>query len=578
MIKKSIILILLLALVLAVNMAVMSKALADEGEMEEMLDEEDPNVVTDIVIRGNHRVDTEEIMEVVSIEVGDELDGDVLRKDMQNIFDLGWFYDVRVDFEPYERGLRVIYRVVENYQVEEVVFTGVESLDEHLLKEQLTLELGEVLNLKMLDEDLRAIEKKFDEHGYILAKVRNVSFDPETKVLKIEINEGTFGEVTVEGNEKTKDYVIYREIDIAEGEIFNVDRVQKTLRDIYALGFFSENIEPRLQVDPRENSADLIIKVEEVDTGSLNAGGGYSTKDRWFIYVDVEERNLFGRGQEIGFKGEFGRNRTYEFRFYEPHLVHTPYSLGLNIYRYITHEDKEEDNYEYRTREVRQGGNVTIGRPITDTIRLSTRFRLDHTDLSLDRGTAPDDFDPYRGQTRSIALTATRDTRVDPYDPREGALDTTSVELAGYILGGDYDFTKFNLDLRRYFPGLEEDQSWAFRLKGGTIITGDILPPHERYRLGGPDTVRGFGFGTLNGDHMMLFNAEYRFKIYGIFDGALFFDTGSAWKKHETLTTGDFLTSAGAGVRMNTPLGQLRLDLGITQDGVMPHFSIGQTF
>jgi len=546
-----------------------------------------PNIVTDIEIKGNEFVPTEDIKEVLEIEVGDEVDGDILRNNLEKIYEMGWFYDIWVDYEPYDGGLRLIFEVMENFELEELKFEGVSIYSEQELRDAMEMEVGQVLNTRQLNADLQGIEQKYQDNGYILARINDVRLSEEEQVLTVQINEGFLNEVRVKGNEKTRDYVIEREIVIEEGEVFSARKAQQTLQNIYNLGFFSENIESNLEpVDIEENLFDLVIKVEEVDTGNIGAGGGYNTRDGFYGFLDVQERNLLGRGQEVGVRVELGRNRTYEVHFTEPHLLDTPYSISTSLRRRVEHDEitlgESEEEFVADTREIRQGGSITLGRQMTDELKLSSRFRLDHSRITYE-GVF---MEPITTQIRSLSITGQRDTTPFPFarrvNPTEGGIERATVEMAGYILGGTVDFTKFTLDLRRYYPGFAEDQNWALRLKGGTMFGPELadIPRNEKLMVGGADTLRGYDFRHFEGHRMLLFNAEYRFPIYGIFQGAGFFDVGHAWEEGESFNLAEFGVGFGAGVRLDTPLGTIRVDLGFRPDdrSLKPHLSIGQTF
>lgn len=546
-----------------------------------------PNTVTDIQIEGNEFIPAEDILEVIEIEIGDEVDGSILRDNMERIYEMGWFYDIYVDYEPYEGGLRLIFQVMENFEIKGIKFDGVSVYTDEEIKDELKLELNYVLNTKQLNEDLRRLEQKFQEDGYILARITDVQLSEEEQVLFVSINQGYLNEIRVEGNEKTRDYVIEREFVIEEGEVFNAQKAQQTLQNIYNLGFFSENISSSLDpVDPEENLFDLVIELEEVDTGNLGAGGGYNTRDGFYGFIDVQERNLLGRGQEVGIRAEIGRNRTYEIYFSEPKLMETPYSISVNLRRRVEHDTQEmtvdDEEVELGIREIRQGGSLTLGRQFTEILRLSGTVRIDHSKITYE----DDILDPKTTQLRALSFTARRDTTDVPFSrrlsPTEGGIEIGTIEFAGYLLGGDFDFTKVTGEVRRFYPGYEPDHNWALRLKAGTMFGPDLsnIPRNEKLMVGGSETLRGYDFRYFEGHRMILFNAEYRFPIYGIFEGAGFIDTGYAWSEEQNFKLNDMGLGIGAGVRLDTPLGKLRLDIGYRPDigKFKPHFSIGQTF
>lgn len=532
------------------------------------------NLITGIGTKGNQTIPAEEILSVVQIKVGDKIDNEKLRTDLQAIFDLGYFFNVTIDFEPYLSGVKLIFEVVENPKVSAIHIEGTEVISEQKLKEIMKLQPGEMLNTKQLNQDLRALEDYYKGQGLVLAHIEDVAVGDDG-VLNVKINEGFLKDIKIMGNDKTRDYVIRRELKIQPGEVFDFSKVQGDLRNIYNLGFFN-NVQPRLEEDPDgTNKVNLIVEVEEKKTGTFNVGGGYSSKDGWLGYMEVKEQNLFGRGQQLGFKWEFGQAMNYELSFYDPWAFGEEFAFGIDLYN-----NTKKNNDEKKTVNS-SGGSILVGKALTDEIKANLKFKYEYTN------TAWDDLDKkdQDGDTRSLILSATRNTVDNPFTPHSGSMDIGSIEYAGQLFGGSYDFTKLNLENRRYFPGFKEDHTWAFRLKSGIAFTAadtTVLPDHEKYRLGGGETLRGYSNSSIQGNRMVLANLEYRFPLVKSLEGAVFTDMGNAWEQDEALDLTEMNFSIGAGVRMNTPLGQIRIDyaFGEKEDGFpgMPHFSIGQTF
>lgn len=533
------------------------------------------NLITGIGTKGNQTIPAEEILSVVQTKVGDEIDNEILRVDLQAIFDLGYFFNVSINFESYLSGVKLVFEVVENPKVSAIHIKGTEVISEQKLKEIMTLKPGEMLNTKQLNQDLRTLEDYYKGQGLVLAYIEDVAVSDDG-VLNVKINEGFLKDIKIMGNEKTRDYVIRRELKIQPGEVFDLSKVQDDLRRIYNLGFFN-NVQPRIEKDTDgSNKVNLIVEVEEKKTGAFNVGGGYSSKDGWLGYMEVKEQNLFGRGQQLGFKWEFGQAMNYELSFYDPWIFGEEYAFGIDLYN-NTKNDKEEQKTVNSS-----GGSILVGKALTDDIKANLKFKYEYTNTSWD---ASLDKEAEIGDTRSLILSATRNTVDNPFTPHTGSMDIGSIEYAGQIFGGTYDFTKLNLENRRYFPGFKEDHTWAFRLKSGIAFTaGDTeeLPDHEKYRLGGGETLRGYSNGAVQGNRMLLANLEYRFPLVSSLEGTVFTDMGNAWEQDEAFDLKEMNFSFGAGVRMNTPLGQIRVDyaFGEEEDGFpgMPHFSIGQTF
>ena len=160
-------------------------------------------------------------------------------------------------------------------------------------------------------------------------------------------------------------------------------------------------------------------------------------------------------------------------------------------------------------------------------------------------------------------------------NPTKGIYWQASTETAGGLLGGSYTFSKFRGEFSTYRE-VRPNHILALRLSGG--LSKGELPPHEQYRLGGSETLRGYDYGEFLGDNIMFANAEYRFRIYKSIQGAVFVDTGSTWLKDESLNVSSLSTGAGLGVRVETPIGMLRIDYGFGKEGGQAYLNFGQMF
>lgn len=262
--------------------------------------------------------------------------------------------------------------------------------------------------------------------------------------------------------------------------------------------------------------------------------------------------------------------------------------LSLGVYdRFILREafvqspDGVKHNILYRER--RAGGNLTLGRPLSDHTTVYLGLRRDHVSLSdiseADRpfltGAA---FAP--GEVRSLTMATITDTRDNLFNPQGGAYHQFAVELAG-LFGGSH-FNKYSMDHRRYMRAGKRSVL-AARLLFGTT-TGNA-PYLEQFLIGGPDSLRGFRVDRFAGSHMAILNTEYRFPLSSNLTGVLFADMGDAWggaiatdpffQGDKTFTTH---IGYGVGVRVQTPMGPLRLDLGFSKEGAETHFGVAHMF
>lgn len=536
------------------------------------------NTITKLSVDGNQHIAAEKILDQVEAKSGDIFDKEALRNDLKNIMDLGYFQDVSASFKHHEGGLEVIFKVVENPLIKEVKIEGNEVYTKEKLIDLIGVQKGQVLNVKQLNNGLKNAQQKYQDEGYIMAGIKNVNIDKDG-ILNIKLNVGHLNEIKINGNTKTKDFVILRNLDLEEGQILNVEDIQNAYRKLYRLQYFKK-IKPNLQkVEGKSNTANLVIDLEEGETGQFNFGGGYSTKDGWLGYLNVKEKNLLGRGQNLSFNYEFGKNTTYSLNFYEPWLLGTENSFGISVYN---RKSENEHSLKGTYHEDRQGGSITLGRPITDMWEGNVKLKAEKTstdwvkDQYTDENGDTRDLSDTSNSTRSITLRLNRDTTNKSFNPTKGAIDIFSTEFAGGIMGGDNEFSKYNMDIRRYYPGFKNQHAWALRMKTG-IGEGEI-PTQDKYRLGGSKTLRGYE-SNIVGENMMLLSAEYRFPIVDKITGVVFSDNGNAWEDKGEIALDDLNSSAGLGVMMNTPLGQIKLDYGWNEEGNGKfHFSLGNAF
>ncbi|MCJ7750905.1 MAG: outer membrane protein assembly factor [Armatimonadetes bacterium] len=264
--------------------------------------------------------------------------------------------------------------------------------------------------------------------------------------------------------------------------------------------------------------------------------------------------------------------------------------LSLGIYdrlilreAFVTDDLGERRSILYDER--RNGGNFTLGRPISEATTVFVGMRAD--DVSISGLTEEEEgyltgaaFEPRK--VRSITLAAVNDTRSDLYNPRRGSYQRLSAEFAGLIFGGT-EFNKYVLDARRFFR-MGAKNTLAMRLLVGTV-SGD--PPYlEQFLIGGSETLRGYRTDRFVGTRMGILNTEYRVPIGGNLLGVLFVDVGDAWGGSvagslSEDTVHDSFTSHlgyGVGVRVKTPIGPLRLDLGFSEEGTETHFGVRNAF
>lgn len=561
--------------------------------------------ITKQVITGNTVISEAEIAAALKTKPGMELTEQGLNEDLSAIYDLGWFYDLRPEFKEVPEGVQVIYHVMENPAFTKVKITGNTVVDDKKAAGFFDLEENKIINLKDVNTRVQRLEEEYRQNGYILARVTDIHMDTDG-TLNITVNEGIVEDFKVKGNVKTKDYVITREMKLKKGKPFNAKDARRSMQRVYNLGYF-EDVNVKLNPGKEPNSVEVEISVVEMNTGTFGIGAGYSNADGFIGMISIGDKNFRGTGDKVNIRWEFGGedNKNYDFSYTKPWIDDKETTATINLYditnEYADYNINGDEIARYDKK--RRGQELTFSRK-TDNEYVSNYVTLKNRD-DIYKGMAdgyendknqyyedvfdkesgyyenwmPKDYMERRkenfGVTRSITVGRIFDSRDNIYDPHEGKRIAYSLEWAG--LGGDFDFTKFTADYRYYYRAGGESV-WALNLGAG-YAEGD-MPLSQRFSMGGSDTLRGYEDDQFRGNSMLKATLEYRFPIIKKVQGVLFTDNGYAWdKRHEDeFDLGLIKNSFGVGLRINSPLGPVKLDYGYGDDGGKFHFSFGGQF
>jgi outer membrane protein insertion porin family len=454
----------------------------------------------------------------------------------------------------------------EQFNVSSIEFKGNDVFaDEELMQIVKTIP-GTPISKKILDKDVANLTDMYTEKGYALANIYpDIVPDIEEKSVKIRFviyERGIFevGRIDISGNLKTRDKVIRREIRLNEGDVFNGKLLKRSYQRIYNLKFFEE-VKLKTVPNIKDSTLDIDMEIKERSTGSLNAGVGYSSEDKFLGMFEVTLGNLGGRGQYLRLKSEFSSSSTnFELSFREPWLFDRQISFNTSIYRV----EKEYTDYEKKA----EGFTVGLGKGFLEYWSANATYGYENATIFNIEETASDYMKEQEGTrvTSSISPSLVRDTRDNFLNPHKGSRNGVYLKYAG--LGGDNRYYKVALDSRWFLPVSE---STHFSVRGRHSFaggySGDKLPLYERYRVGGGRTVRGLrDVGPrdesdiyIGGLRRMLFNLEYSFPLIreANLRGGIFYDIGCAYNTSEDL---DMRDSAGVGARWMSPIGPIAID------------------
>jgi outer membrane protein insertion porin family len=491
--------------------------------------------------------------------------------------------DPEITLSKNKKSIQITIRIEEGeqYKLGSLDITGdILTTKEELLK-GFKSRVNKVYRSSLVQKDLLWLTDQYTDKGYAYADVAPLTMlDQEKKLvhLTFKIDKGItvhINRIEMEGNTKTRDKVIRRELKIAEGDLYSSTRIRKSRERVLRTGYFKD-VEFTPSPTEKKDLIDLDIRVEEQQMGRLAFGAGYSNVHGVIGSVSLSHGNLFGRGYKASIKAELGGDvRNFYVSFADPRFLDTPFSLGVTGYN----ETEEYSTYSVDV----AGGGLTLGREITENISASLGYRFERVNVY--------DVSPYASwtiwqekgvsNTSKVTLTLTRNTLNDPYFPTEGSEIWVSGAIAG--LGGDNYFYSLSGGASWFYP-IVGDLVLNLRATAGTVqpYTNKPVPINERFYVGGIKTIRGFEYGMAGpvdiyhepygALNMVVFNTEFLYplsKALGL-RAAAFFDVGKGWGGADVFDPtrsfdNDFWPlryTAGAGIRWYSPFGPIRIDWG----------------
>jgi outer membrane protein insertion porin family len=557
-----------------------------------------------IIIEGNQHYSQGRILKLMKTKRAWLLNSGILKEDVltEDIERISSFYkkegfaDVKVDYavrrDTKKPSLFITINIEEGrkYLVGDIRIEGNAALLDTDIRPKLKeCLLGKVFSQDALKQDIANIQGIYFDRGYIFARVDGVTslnsatgrVDILYTIIENEI--AYVDKIKIRGNIKTKDIVIRRELRIHPGDKFDGDKLRRSKERLQNLGFFDE-ISYDTESTDIPNKKDLIVDVKEAKTGSFSFGGGYSTVDQFVGFVEIEQKNFDWRnfpyftrdGQDLRLRASFGTlSDSYSLSFTEPWIFDYPASFGFDLYK-TSHQRESDVGYGYD--EDRTGGDIRLGKDISEYVTASLMYRYESIDIGNIPIEATEDLKKEEGKNSisSVEFGLNYDSRDNVFNPTKGILLSGSIEGAGGFFGGDKDFLKFFGRASKYFP-LFRGSALEFRLRIGLADPyGDSeeIPIYERFFAGGADTIRGYEErkigpidtatkDPLGGESIVIGNIEYTYPLFEFLKAAIFFDTGNVWKKMDEVGSGNFKSSFGFGARIKTPIGPIRLDYGI---------------
>ena len=443
---------------------------------------------------------------------------------------------------------------------------------------------GKKYNINKLDMVMKEIREYGGNLGFAFLDVRpNLNKKKETNEIDVTImiNKSKkiyVNRIQVQGNTRTKDKVIRREMKFNEGDSFSNSKLKRSEQRIRNLGFFetvnSENVQTK-----KNDRTDIVFKVKEKQTGQFSVGGGFSSTDGALANVGISEKNFLGKGQDLTLKFTVAERATQlDFGFTEPYFRGKDIALGLDLFKSkVTYADESSfDNDSL-------GGGLRFGYMLTERTRHSWNFSYKGETIQGVKVGASDFITSQKGDytTSQLSHHLTYYGLNDRLNPTKGSRLRISNSLAG--LGGNVNYFKSDIGTS-WFRSVTDEYVFSMHFKGGYIFgyNDKKVKLKERYFLGG-DSFAGFqtaGIGprdstsankdALGANMMYTLKTELRVPIPGIapqlgINGVFFGVVGTATEIDEDgggkiKDDSSPRISAGFGVQWKSPFGPVRVD------------------
>jgi outer membrane protein insertion porin family len=471
------------------------------------------------------------------------------------------------------------------YHVGKLRFVGYKATTEEKLRAVVKMKEGAIYSAKAIKDDAKAMADAYGTGGYV-----DLTIIPESSpaygglidiTYRIDEGQRSYVErITITGNTRTKDKVIRREVLIAPGDIFNTVRVEVSKKRLENLGYFSkvDTFPVDTGVEGRKN---LDIQVEEKRTGSLNFGAGFSTIDSLIGFIELTQGNfditnwpsLTGGGQKFRIRLQGGTERKdIELALTEPWFMDRPISVSFSSFYH-------EANYLSSLYDQRNYGfSLEARKGILPYLYGTLGYRLEDINAFNISITASDALLAEFGNSTKSVVTASLvyDRRDNPFLTRHGERITYTWWVAGFPAGGTESIYGFDVEASKYWL-----LPWDTILLVNAEVAGvdawknrdRLVKIYDRLFLGGSNNLRGFEFRDvgpkdihgepLGGQSMARATIEYTFPIIAKARGAIFYDTGFVNTNPWDYNFNNVASDIGFGLRLDLPIGPLRIDYGI---------------
>ncbi len=518
-----------------------------------------------------------------------------IQKKLEQLFETGYYKNLFAELIKDSTEHRLVLHKQYNPVLKDIVLIGVSLINSDGIDEIFSEIKYRPYSSVKLSEALTKLMKLYRRGGFSLAEIQEVSFDEESGTMKIFVDEGIISKIIVEGNGRTNQNIITRELPFSEGDFFRIVDVEAGLKNLRSTGLF-ESVDISVFDEAGQNV--LIIKVVERQTGLLRIGYRLDNEYRFQLGLDIREENLLGTGTELGFIFFGGiRSRSYILEQKANRIFNTYFTYKVNAFYKLkdifvykdkpTGSDKRFSRInEGEYRQINYGLSLALGTQVGrfGNLIFEGKYQTDKI-----KNIQLSSVEPYEFKTASLKISSTIDTQDKfPY-PEKGIYFNGFYETAQTFLGGNISYTNFGVEYRNYFS------SNPVHVISPKFILGfadKTTPLGQQFSIGGQESFFGMHEYEFRGRQIFLASLMYRYKLpFKIFFDTYFkfrYDLGNTWAEQEQIRFKDLRHGIGGAVSFATPIGPAEFAVGrsflfrkdlpenpISWGDVLFYFSIG---
>jgi len=506
---------------------------------------------------GNYHVPDKILNEAVSeLEIGKNYNKDIITKDVQNIFNTGFFNEVKAEIKENV----IIFRLKQNPILTEFNLKGNTLIENEELFKEIQTSKNRIYNKQRIKKDILKIYEMYEEKGYLGIQLKDILYSKDNKLsnekaergfLEIILQEGLIKDIKIKGLEETNKDIIQPLIKVENDEYLTKEKAEETIKAIYDTQFFKE-VTLNTELNEEKDGINVIFNVKEAKTGSYEVGLGYNEKKGTMLIGNVKERNLFGSGKAVGLESDVNELGYEISGFYNDPYLTEDYELNVH-FDFGEEEQEEDDNLIYNTDYQRVSTNLTKK---TKSGNYYGGIKLENYNSELERND--------HGRLVAVNGGYYINTKNKDLNPNSGKYLNLNLELSEEFLGSEMDYNKALVQYYQYFNGFKENHALATKLELG--FGSEDLPYFKEYIASNSRHLKSYEYGDLRGNQMIVGTIEYRVPIWEnkmIVLGGISF--GDAWRSNERDSGIKTEFVLGTKFKLST-MGNIRVDYAINED------------